>query len=179
MKLVLSSSKGTHQCAWAAFALIRDNVQHYLEHGQPGRFVALHQLENAVDNGSCLVDGARLRSEVLKAVYALSDIALSDAAVSLRSYAILTGSSQPAVRGTVNARAVGWRLPVQASEFASVTSAAHAFVKCVLDLTRRRKMAMSFTSLDRDPNPGPVLKQPIDAVGRAGGRARVSALRFG
>jgi hypothetical protein len=131
MRLVISTPGGARACDWESYALLRDNVQHYLEQGVPSeRFAALHAIELAVDEGVQRVDAARLRGEVLRAWSALWDIELQDAAVSLRTHAILTdGSAGAAVRGTVQARLAGWALPLQGAEQARIPQAAARFIE--------------------------------------------------
>jgi hypothetical protein len=137
MKLIISGGSATRTCEWSGYALLRDNVQHFLEDGEPtARFSALHSIERAVDDGEGVVEAGRLRGEVLRAWYALSRIRLQDAAVSLRTRAILTGSADmPAVRGTVRAERVGWQLPVDPLEAIRVVDAARSFTAAVLELT--------------------------------------------
>jgi hypothetical protein len=136
MKLLLSGRAGSCACEWSAYALLRDNVQHYIEHGQPGAFAALHEIESAVDGERCAVGAASLRGEVLRAWYELWKVSAKDAAVSLRTRAILTGSvSKPAVRGTVHARRTDWGLPIEPHGDVPVPMLAKRFVAAVLSLT--------------------------------------------
>jgi hypothetical protein len=137
MKLLLSGRAGSCACDWSSYALLRDNVQHFVERGEPNEhFSALHGIEGAVDDGRCAVEGARLRGEVLRAWYALWAVPLEDAAVSLRTRAILTKSvDTPSVRGTVQARQAGWELPVEARVKAPLPMLAKPFVAAVLALT--------------------------------------------
>jgi hypothetical protein len=130
---------GSRACDWSGYALLRDNVQHFIEGGEPtDRFTALHGIERAVDDGQCFVDAARLRGEVLRAWYALSRVPLEQAAVSLRTRAILTASTEaPTARGTVLAQKIGWALPVNLDGSEAVAEAAKSFVTAVLALTER------------------------------------------
>jgi hypothetical protein len=139
MKLLFVGHAGSRACDWSAYALLRDNVQHFIERGEPSeRFAALHGIERAVDDGGCFVDAARLRGEALRAWYALRGVPLNEAAVSLRTRAILAGSTEaPAVRGTVRAQQVGWELPVESNEATPVAHAAKRFITAVLALTDR------------------------------------------
>jgi hypothetical protein len=139
VKLILVGEAGSGACDWSSYALLRDNVQHFIEAGESTeRFSALHGIERTVDRGACLVDAARLRGEVLRAWYALRDIPLSRAAVSLRTRAILTGSREaPTAQGTVSAHQVGWQLPVDSDGTAQVVEMAKPFVEIVLALTER------------------------------------------
>jgi len=135
--LLLVGRAGSCACDWSGYALLRDNVQHYLEAGEATeRFAALHGIERAVDSGQCLVEAARLRGEVLRAWYALWAVPMDRAAVSRRTRAILIGSAErPTAQGTVRARQVGWELPVDPGESLRVPEAAKRFVTAVLALT--------------------------------------------
>jgi len=139
MKLLLIGRAGARTCEWSGYALLRDNVQHFIEDGEPSeRFASLHALEKAVDQGGTVVDAACLRGEVLRAWYALSLIPLELAAVSIRTRAILTGSAHvPPARGTVLAEQVGWELPASAGGPDAVADAASRFVATVLELTEQ------------------------------------------
>lgn len=137
MRLVFSGRAGSSMCSWNDFALFRDNVQHFVERGGvSGRFRSLHAIETAVDQGECTVNALRLRGEVLQGYYALAQVPLGGAAVSLRSRAILTGNpNAPARRGTALAGEIGWELPVTSPCRVHVPEAAHNFVLSVLVLT--------------------------------------------
>ena len=137
MKLVFSGRAGSSMCSWNDFALFRDNVQHFIERGGlSGRFPSLHAIKAAVDQGECTVHALRLRGEVLQGYYALAQVPVGAAAVSLRSRAILTGNpNAPARRGTALAGETGWELPVMSPSRVRVPEAAHNFVWSVLVLT--------------------------------------------
>lgn len=138
MNLRLSGGGQQRDVEWSSYALLRDNVQHFLEAGRPSdRFRALHSIEAAVDTGCTFhIDAARLRGEVLQAWYGLRKVRLSEAAISIRTRAILTRSAgQGSARGTAVAAQVGWRLPVAAAVTASLRSVTAAFVAAVLALT--------------------------------------------
>ena len=139
MKLLLVGSADSRVCDWSGYALLRDNVQHFIEGGEPTRrFMALHEIERAVDDGQCFVDAARLRGEVLRGFYALFRVPLDQAAISLRTRAILTGSTEaPTARGTVLAQQVRWELPVNLDGSIRVAEAARGFVTAVLAVTER------------------------------------------
>lgn len=137
MQLTLSVGAKLCTCEWSSYALLRDNVQHFVERGQiSDRFSALHAIEQAVLDGRQSVDAARLRGEVLGAVSALGGISIGEAAISLRTRAILTSSARvPAVRGTVRARQAGWALPVASENESSLLEAARPFIAAVLSVT--------------------------------------------
>jgi hypothetical protein len=137
MKLVLMGPSGKLRCSWASYALLRDNVQHFIEGGAPSaRFEALHSLERALEQESVPIDAARLRGEVLRAWCALWRIDCQNAAISLRTRAVLTGSaSEPTQRDTIEAKAAGWELPLQADDATPIPRAAGDFVGGVLKMT--------------------------------------------
>jgi len=136
MKIVLVGKSATRVCDWRSYALLRDNVQHFIENGEPSeRFQALHGIERAIDVGAYHVDAARLRGEVLRAWCALWKVRLDSAAISLRTRAILTGNTDlPLARGTLPARAAGWSLPISGTD-APIPRAARRFIVGVLVLT--------------------------------------------
>lgn len=137
MQLLLRSRRGARRVEWSQYALLRDNVQHYLEFGQPQTsFAALHALEFAVDGGPARTRARELRQEVQDAWVGLAGLNLEQSAVSLRTRAIMTGCAQaPQVRGTVVARLAGWELPVFGSQSQPVCELLRGFVDVVLALT--------------------------------------------
>jgi hypothetical protein len=53
MQLVFSGSAGSCACDWRYYALLRDNIQHFVEQGVPSkRFVALHDTINVRRTGT-------------------------------------------------------------------------------------------------------------------------------
>lgn len=137
MNFVIVGPTGSGKCTWSSYALLRDNVQHFIEKGEPGpRFRALHGLERAVDEGAHRVSAARLRGELLRACVALRQVDLQNAAISVRTRALLTGSAtRPETRDTAQARAMGWELPLTDADTTPVPRAARDFVGVVLALT--------------------------------------------
>ncbi len=124
-------------CDWESFALLRDNVQHFVEGGvQSGRFSALHGIARAVDGDAYAVDAVRLRLEVLQAWSALWPVRVDGAAVSSRTRAIREGRPVPtggSVTGPVLDEVDLAQFVGQLSE--PVPKAAEAFVATVLSLT--------------------------------------------
>jgi hypothetical protein len=137
MKLIIRSKNHDRTCAWASYALLRDNVQHYIERGEPGdRFSTLHSIARVVDGGTCYADPLRLREEVLRAVSALRSVPLATAAMSTRTRAILAGSQDvPVVGRTSEARMLGWTLPVPGMLSDSIPFAAEEFISAVVGTT--------------------------------------------
>jgi hypothetical protein len=137
LRLVLALGTTSHECEWSRYALFRDNVQHFIESGKvTSRFSALHSIEMAVMDGSQSVNAARLRGEVLGAIFSLGGLSLDRAAISLRTRAIMTGNTRaPLIRGTALANQVGWGLPISAPGETSVLSVTKPFAVAVLALT--------------------------------------------
>ena len=143
MQLAFRNTQGTVRTNWSEYALLRDNVQHYLENGAPSeRFAALHAKERAVDGQVAVLDAARLRGEVLGAWYALKKFDLESTAVSLRTHLLLSGLlPPPRVRGTLLAARAGWSLPVTESE-QSLGEVCGASSRRFLQLRRPRSTAI-------------------------------------
>lgn len=139
MNLIVKGAEGRRVFDWGSYALLRDNVQHFIEAGQPnGRFPELHGIEGAVDAGSYFADAPRLRGEILRAIAALRRVPLNAAAQTLRTRAIMTGTPVSSdVRASVDARSAGWELPVAASENDFIPAAAATFIDAVLSVTSR------------------------------------------
>jgi hypothetical protein len=137
MHLVFLAGEQRYSCGWSSYALLRDNVQHFAEHGTASeRFAALHGLEQAVTSGHSSVEASRLRGEVLGATFVLGGVVMDDAAISLRTRAIMTASAcLPEVRGTVQASQVGWELPVAADSSSNLLEHAKPFIRAVLAVT--------------------------------------------
>ena len=138
MKLLLRNGEHERCVEWSQYALLRDNVQHYLELGSPqNSFTALHTVESAVDGERRRVRAQELRQEVQDAWDGLAGVTLEQSAVSLRTRAIMTGCERvPQVRGTVVARLAGWELPVQGLAQQPLRELLRGFVEVVLALTQ-------------------------------------------
>jgi hypothetical protein len=136
MQLVFQSRNGSRYVDWSQYALLRDNVQHYLESGpSQTSFTALHAVERAVDGGVAPLPALALRRELQRAWSALASLPLADSAVSLRTRAILCGFGLPPVRATFNARLNGWSLPVEGDAGDPLRKHLETFVESVLALT--------------------------------------------
>jgi hypothetical protein len=137
LKLVFTGPAGAGLCDWESFALLRDNVQHFVEGGvQSGRFSALHGIARAVDGDAYEVDAVRLRLEVLQAWRALWTVRVDGAAISSRTRAIREGRTVPP-GGSVTGPVLD---EVDLAQFIGhlsepVPKAAEAFIATVLSLT--------------------------------------------
>ena len=109
MQLMFRTRNGTRCLEWAHYALLRDNVEHYLESGpEHCNFKALHGVERAEDGEVRYLRALELRREIQRAWMALSRLKLADCAISLKTHALLSGSAPPFVHGTFPAKANGW-----------------------------------------------------------------------
>ena len=138
MKLVFTGRTGAGLCDWESFALLRDNVQHFVEGGVPGgRFSALHGIAKAVDGEACVVDAVRLRLEVLQAWSALWPVRVDDAAVSSRTRAVREGRALPAGASVTYPAVTEVELLRFAGDWSiPIPKAAESFVTAVLSLTQ-------------------------------------------
>ena len=138
MRLVFTGRAGAGLCDWDSFALLRDNVQHFVEGGvQSGRFSALHSIASAVDGHQCAVDAVRLRLEVLQAWSALWSVRVDRAAVTSRTRSVREGKPARAADSTSEPALVEMDLlPFAHDGSMPVPKAAEAFVATVLSLTK-------------------------------------------
>lgn len=138
MQLLLKNGDHQRLVDWGVYALLRDNVEYYLEQGQHRRsFQALHAFERAVDGVAQRVNAPALGREVAEAWSALENVTLGQSAVSLRTRAIMTGCREaPRVRGTVLAHVAGWDLPIQGQDGQPLRELLSDFVSVLLWLTQ-------------------------------------------
>jgi hypothetical protein len=136
MQLMFKTRNGVQHLDWAHYAVLRDNVQHYLESGpERASFKALHEVERAVDGEVRYLRALDLRREVQLAWGALARLRLSESAISLRTRALLMGQGVPLVRGTLNAKTQGWSLPVGGDDTRTLQDIVRPFVEALLLLT--------------------------------------------
>lgn len=136
MQLLFRTRKGSRCLEWSHYALLRDNVEHYLE-SAPGRvtFKSLHSVERAVEGEVRYLHALDLRREVQLARAGLAGLRLADSAISLRTRALLLGQPPPFVHGTFNAKSSGWQLPVKGDEARPLCDVLAEFVDSLLFLT--------------------------------------------
>ena len=136
MQLMFRTRKGTRCLEWAHYALLRDNVEHYLESGPAhSDYKALHGVERAEDGEVRYLCALELRREVQRAWMALGRLKLADSAISLKTHALLNGAAPPFVHGTFNAKANGWQLPIAGDENRPLAELLYDFVEALLYLT--------------------------------------------
>jgi hypothetical protein len=65
MQLLFKTRNGTRCLEWAHYALLRDNVEHYLESGPAhSSFKALHGVKRAEDGDARYLHALELRREI-------------------------------------------------------------------------------------------------------------------
>jgi len=90
MSFSFTGPKGWVEQRWIVYALLRDNVQHYLEGGAPGgEFEALHSLAEALGGRRVVVSARKLYDELSRAKVLL-DRPIDDLAISLRTRSIVS-----------------------------------------------------------------------------------------
>lgn len=90
MHFIVTISERSHRLEWRDYAILRDNIQHYIEGGAPSAdFECLHGFERAVDEGQHRVNAVALRAEVQRAWYELRRVHVCHSAISRRTHAIV------------------------------------------------------------------------------------------
>lgn len=124
------------RCDGVACALLRDNVQHYLENGAPsGRFWAMHALaDTRWAERAEILNPLELACELDVAWPCLRKIPIELLAISIRTRAALSSAGLPPdVRGTILYRLVQWPLPFELEGLATLDD---LFGDLVADLDR-------------------------------------------
>lgn len=90
MSLIFSGPGGSTERRWITYALLRDNLQHHLEDGEPGsKFPTIHALADALSSVKATVSSNDLREEIERA-QALCARPASDLALSARTVAVIS-----------------------------------------------------------------------------------------
>jgi hypothetical protein len=91
MSFSFTSSKGSYEQRWIVYALLRDNVQHHFEGGQPSpAFSETHAIAQALGGAKVTLLASRLRNELLRAKADLCTRSSSELALSLRTRSVLS-----------------------------------------------------------------------------------------
>jgi hypothetical protein len=134
VSLTFEGPKGSFERRWVVYAMLRDNVQHHLEGGEPTTdFRRLHSLGEALSTGSVSVPALELRTE-LGRLDGLLALPISRLAISLRTRAVHTLSFPlPDLRATSLVSTVGWAPPFP---LAGAHTLSDAFGSLVVELRR-------------------------------------------
>lgn len=131
-------------CDWAAAALLRDNVMHFVEGGVPsGRFPAIHALADAPSfPDRPLPPAADVADELAIVLPQLRRTRGSDLAIGLWTRAVMKRQRQlPSVRGTVSAREVGWEVPMKVPADATLEDVYRPFLHALRHASGRAAQA--------------------------------------
>jgi hypothetical protein len=133
MSLVFSGPGGSTERRWIVYALLRDNVQHHLEGGEPGSsFPAIHAVSSALGGGKAQVSASELKDELERA-RALDDRPIDDLALSPRTVAVISHRWPPPKDGSTRL-ASEWGIRVPAAQGAKTLG--EVFGNLIEDLLR-------------------------------------------
>lgn len=91
MSLSFNGPKGSIEQRWIYYALLRDNVQHHIEGGQPSQdFECLHRISDALAQHRVTVPARKLHAELLRAKAVLCPLPATQLAISARTRAVLS-----------------------------------------------------------------------------------------
>jgi hypothetical protein len=136
MSLAFFGPQGNLEVRWIVYALLRDNVQHYLEGGTPStRFAELHRLGEALVNERVRVNAERLRKELEQAKSALLHRPVTDLALSARTRAVLSGKWPPVGEDTVVVGAAALNIPLLHAGIRTMADAFGNLVEELLEIT--------------------------------------------
>jgi hypothetical protein len=90
MSLSFSSPAGAFEIRWIVYALLRDNVAHHLERGEPGgRFANLHRIAEALGGESISLPAVALHREAIAIEDELLALPVSQLAISASTRAVI------------------------------------------------------------------------------------------
>jgi hypothetical protein len=136
MSLAFFGPKGSVEVRWIVYALLRDNVQHYLEGGsRSDAFAELHQVGEALLKDCVRVNARRLRAQVEKAKEVLLHRSASDIALSGRTRAVLSAVWPPPKEDTIVVGKAALTIPLLHEGIRTMGDAFGNLVTSLLDLT--------------------------------------------
>ena len=137
MSIGFSGPKGWVEQRWIVYAMLRDNVQHYLEGGEPtGEFEALHSIAEVLGGKKLSVPARRLHEELVRAKATLACRPLSDLAISLRTRSVLSFKWPPPERAeTILVSEWGGSVPMLNDTVRSMDDVFGHFVDALLQIT--------------------------------------------
>jgi hypothetical protein len=149
MSLTFTGPRGSFERRWIVYAMLRDNVQHHLEHGQPTpAFQHLHSLGQALSTGTFSVPALALRDE-LGRLASILELPIAELAISVRTQAVLTLLFPlPERSGTMLASDVGWELPFPLDGAMTLQDAFGSLVSELLRVTDGAVPADTLTVVD-------------------------------
>ena len=89
MSISLLGPRGTYECPWIRYALLRDNILHHLEHGVfTTAFAETYKIGLVLGGAPILLSASKLREESSRA-QALCRLPIDKLAISARTLAVL------------------------------------------------------------------------------------------
>jgi hypothetical protein len=139
MSLCFVGPSGSVEHPWIAYALLRDNVQHYLEEGRPSRaFEATHSIADALGGGRVVLQARTLRGELERARKALAGRPIADLAIGPRTRGVIDhtwpppGAGGTALLGDERGKIVPWLSPAAAN----LDQVFGPLIRSLLEITR-------------------------------------------
>ena len=137
MSLSFVGPAGSVEQRWIVYALLRDNIQHHLEGGQPsGDFTNIHALATALAGAGVKVPARGLRAELERAKQELGPLPFSELAVSARTRAVLAFDwPPPEARATTLLREWGQSIPLLGGPYRTLEEVFGHLVDALLSIT--------------------------------------------
>lgn len=149
MSLTYAGPQGSFERRWIVYAMLRDNVQHHLEQGEPTpAFQHLHALGGALSGGTVSVPALELRAELARVEPVLA-LPIEDLAISIRTQAVLTLMFPPPERrGTMLVTEADWELPFPLAGAVTFDDAFGSLVSELLRITEGATATDRVTVID-------------------------------
>jgi hypothetical protein len=140
---------GSFERRWIVYALLRDNVQHYLEAGESAsEFRAIRAIGDALAHGEVKVSARRLHAEVVR-VTPLLTRPLADLAISTRTRAAcMLELPLPDTSSTALASSIGWQPPLPTADAKTLGDVFGSLVQELLRITENADVEEQVTVLD-------------------------------
>lgn len=141
MSMTFIGPSGTCEFPWIQYALLRDNIFHYLERTQPaGAFPELRRAGEALGGRTVATSALRLRDEAARA-QALCTLAVEKLAISSVTKGILLMHADPQSSPELPTEVVGLKieLPWLGGEAKSLGDVFGNLIAGLLDITRGAK----------------------------------------
>jgi hypothetical protein len=137
MSLAFFGPNGSLEARWIVYALLRDNVQHYLEGGIPSEaFAEVHRISEALVQDRIRVSASRLRRQLEQAKQALFSRPAADIALSGRTRAVLSSDWPPKSLETAVAGKAALAIPMLHEGIQTMADAFGNLVEELLEVTR-------------------------------------------
>lgn len=99
MSICFIGRGGSCEYPWIRYALLRDNVLHHLEGGEPSQaFSALYSVAGALRGASVTISAEKIRDELERA-RPLLDLPIEELAISARTQAVISMERQLPIGG--------------------------------------------------------------------------------